>query len=123
MKQTERIMVIDDDDDLRETVSDLLAEAGYESIPMSGGSAALDYLMGPSAKPDVILLDLMMPEMDGWEFRRLQQQQPQLASIPVVVVSASRNLHGISADAVLYKPVDLQTLLSTIGRHLHSVAT
>jgi CheY-like chemotaxis protein len=117
MTQSLKIMVIDDNDDLRETVCELLGDAGHEPIAMTGGTAALSYLRGPDPKPRLILLDLMMPEMNGWEFREIAAREPALKDIPVVVMSASRDVRGISAHEVLYKPVKLDTLLAAIERH------
>jgi CheY-like chemotaxis protein len=120
MTQSLKIMVIDDNDDLRETVCELLADAGHEPIAMTGGAAALSYLRGDEPKPRLILLDLMMPEMNGWEFREIAAREPSLQDIPVVVMSASRDVRGISAHEVLYKPVKLDTLLAAIDRHAGS---
>jgi CheY-like chemotaxis protein len=117
MMQSIKVMVIDDDDDLRETVCELLVDAGHQPIGMSGGAAALAYLRGPLPKPEVILLDLMMPQMNGWEFREIVLQDPALHGIALVVMSASRDVRGISANEVLYKPVQLDALLAAIETH------
>jgi CheY-like chemotaxis protein len=109
-----KVMVIDDDDDLRETVCELLEDAGHQPIGMPGGTAALAYLRGPLPKPEVILLDLMMPQMNGWEFREIVLEDPALRRIALVVMSASRDVRGISANDVLYKPVQLDALLAAI---------
>lgn len=117
MMESIKVMVIDDDDDLRETVCELLADAGHQPIGMSGGAEALSYLRGPQPKPGVILLDLMMPQMNGWEFREIALQDPALHGIGLVVMSASRDVRGISANEVLYKPVQLDALLAAIETH------
>ena len=109
-----KVMVIDDDDDLRDTVCELLVDAGHQPIGMSGGAAALAYLRGPLPKPEVILLDLMMPQMNGWEFRETVLKDPALNGIALVVMSASRDVRGISVNEVLYKPVQLDALLTAI---------
>jgi CheY-like chemotaxis protein len=100
-------MIIDDDDDLRESVSMLLEMEGYRTIPMARARAALERL-GSEPRPDLILLDLMMPGMDGWQFRAEQKKHPVLARIPVVVLTASRNLEEfpLDATAVLLKPFE-----------------
>ncbi len=77
--------------------------------------------MRTSARPDLILLDLMMPIMDGWQFRREQAQDPSLSAIPVVVLSADGNVRqkaaSLHADGYLQKPVDVENLLEVIQRH------
>src|SRR5438067_1769607 len=81
------VLIIEDDADLRDMMAQLLSLEGFQSVAVSNGREALDYL-GQGVLPDVILLDLMMPVMDGWEFRRKQQADRALADIPVVVLSA-----------------------------------
>src|SRR5690349_16993945 len=86
-----RVLVVDDDADIRETVSLILEDEGYEVQSAQDGAAALGVLRaGPL--PDVILLDLMMPVMNGWQFREQQTRDPRLAAIPVVVLSADSSL-------------------------------
>jgi CheY-like chemotaxis protein len=117
------VLIVDDDEDLRETVCAILEVSGYRAIPASHGRAALDQLAsGPL--PDLILLDLMMPEMDGWQFRSVQKADPRLAHIPVVVLTASRNLEKfpIEAEAVLFKPFGSTELIKTVSRHCSSAA-
>ena len=84
------VMVVDDDPDIRAFVSELLADEGYEVRAATNGRDALAVLT--NWHPDVILLDLMMPEMDGWDFLAAQQGNLALVSIPVIVMSASYNL-------------------------------
>ena len=81
------ILVVDDDADIRDSVAEVLEDAGYRVQQAANGREALDYLQA-SAYPCIILLDLMMPVMDGPQFRAAQQSKPTLAGIPVVVISA-----------------------------------
>ncbi len=114
-----RVLVVDDDDDLRWTVCELLQDAGYEPIGASDGRAALDELKRQGKDCCLVLLDLMMPTMDGWEFRAAQMQDPAIADVPVVVMTAGRNLdlNPISAADILYKPIGLDRLLEAVGRY------
>ena len=112
MKRT--ILVVDDDVDLRDTVCTALADEGYDTEAASNGADALDSLRA-GAPPDLIILDLMMPGMDGWAFREAQKRDPRLAPIPVLVISASRRLDEPALDArYIRKPMDLDVLLATI---------
>jgi two-component system response regulator MprA len=110
-----KVLVIDDDLDLRDVLSDLLIDDGFEPICVDSGREALRYLRD-GEPPSLILLDLMMPDMSGWEFRRAQLSDPVLAGIPVVVMTASRGPPPIPAHAVVYKPVRLRHLLDVVHR-------
>ena len=110
-----RVAVVEDDEDLRELVVRHLAELGFESVGFANGRAALAALRRPGGIPAVILLDLEMPVMTGWEFRREQLSDPLLAHVPVVVASGA-DPGGIEADAYLAKPYDGEQLCSVIAR-------
>ncbi len=110
-----RILLVEDDDDTREGLRDYLADEGYTIAEARNGQEALDWLH-QNALPDVIILDVMMPVMNGIEFRRAQMNDPALAHIPVIVVSAASQ-HNLSADHYLRKPFDLQLLLKAIQSH------
>jgi CheY-like chemotaxis protein len=109
------IFIVEDDFDTREMLGRFLELEGYAVKSASNGRQALE-LLGERADACVILLDLMMPVMDGWQFRREQVQNQALAGIPVIVVSAAGRdrLQQIQADAYLSKPVDLDELLLRI---------
>jgi CheY-like chemotaxis protein len=111
------VLVIDDDADLRDCLADLLGLAGYEVHEAAGGREALDALRG-GLRPSLILLDLMMPEMSGWEFREAQRGDPELRSIPVVVLTAGRNLptDDLGATEILYKPMAAGDVLAAVSR-------
>lgn len=109
-----RIIVVEDDTDLGESVCELLRVSGYQAMHAVDGIAALDAI-GNGYLPDLILLDLMMPRMDGWEFREAMLRDKRLKNIPVVVFSAAGQiLRPINADQILRKPVAPETLLSTV---------
>jgi signal transduction histidine kinase len=116
---TKRVLVVEDDDAIRETLAPMLEDEGYQVSTASHGGEALD-LLGVADLPDVILLDLRMPVMDGWTFRDAQRRDSRLASIPVVAISADGTAQAttISADAFLRKPLHLPALLATIARVL-----
>lgn len=113
------VLIVDDDYGIREVMSEILEDAGYEVATAADGDEALRYLQAASSLPCLILLDLMMPVMTGWEFRLAQQQDPRLAAIPVVALSARRSVthetYTITVDAFLHKPVDLDHLLEVVA--------
>lgn len=115
------VLIVEDDPDSREAFVELLRGGGYSVIAARNGRDAMTFLsVNPS--PDAILLDMFMPEMDGWQFRRLQEADPRLAGIPVVVVTAvgaARNsVVQSGAAAFLQKPVAAVDLLDTLGKLL-----
>ena len=115
------IFVIDDDKAIRETLADLLEDEGYSVVTAMNGQDALQKLRADSLRrPCVILLDLMMPVMNGADFYAAQQSDPDLSAIPVVVISADGHIH-VKAKSFggeyLAKPIRLETVLDTIERH------
>ncbi len=115
------IIVVEDDLDTRESLVDLLSMQGYEVMSAENGRRALDLLRTQPRKPCVILLDIMMPVMNGWEFLDALRADPMLSSIPVVVLTADASAQfragGASVAAFLNKPIVPQTLSETIARH------
>lgn len=111
------VLVVDDDADIRDSLSDLLSEEGYDVLTAENGAQALDRLRA-SDGACVILLDLMMPVMDGIDFRSRQRQDPALASIPVIVVSASGDggatAASLDAAAFIAKPIRVHQLMSAV---------
>lgn len=112
-----RLLVVDDDVELCESLADALTDAGYDPVTAGDGARALS-LSHDAPKPQLILLDLMMPEMNGWEFREVQLHDQVVKDIPVVVMTASRDLrrHPVDADAFLFKPFTLDDLLEQVQR-------
>jgi len=119
------VLIVEDDREIRHTLRDLLREEGYQVEEAANGREALALLkrfrLAGERLPCMILLDLMMPVMDGWQFREAQVQDPELTGIPVVVLSADGNARqkalAMQAGAGLSKPVRLETLLSTVATY------
>ena len=110
------ILVVEDDEDAREAMVALLQMKGYRAVSAGNGREALDYLEEAPA-PDLIILDLWMPVMDGWQFRSEQIKNPRLAHIPVIVVTALSDRADVDANEVIIKPVDVDRLLSTVDHY------
>ena len=114
------ILIVEDDADIRDALTQILEFEGYRVMGVSNGLEALEYLRGTKS-PGLILLDLMMPVMDGWQFRSEQQKDEHLSGIPVIVVSADGRVYqksaAIGAAGYLKKPVELELLLETVQRH------
>lgn len=108
------ILIVEDEREIREVLQQALEFEGYTTLAASNGAEAMDAL--DKETPALILLDLMMPVMDGWEF--LERRKPRDAAIPVIVVSAVAGMGSRSAkaDAFLKKPVELDTLLQTVEK-------
>jgi CheY-like chemotaxis protein len=112
------IFIVEDDTDTREMLGRFLELEGYAVETAANGAQALQRLAG-GARVNLILLDLMMPVMDGWQFRKEQIRRAELAEIPVIVVSAAGKdrIEKIDADAYLSKPVDLEELLERVTEY------
>ena len=111
------VMIVEDDRDTREMLGRFLELEGFDVRTAANGQLALEALQEDS-EPCVILLDLMMPVMNGWQFRERQVSDPRFSRIPVVVVTAAgprEDIPEINADGWLSKPVDFDRLLATIG--------
>jgi CheY-like chemotaxis protein len=111
------VLVVDDNPEIRSSLKEVLEEEGYRVAGVADGREALDYLR-TEERPQLILLDLMMPVMDGWQFRAEQRKNPTLASIPVIVISAMADAAGdIGAERVLSKPLSPEVLLGAVERY------
>jgi len=113
------ILLVEDDVLIREMMALFLEDEGYEVAGVSNGQEALQYLKTAASLPRLILLDLNMPVMTGWKFRKRQQHDPVLNSIPVVIVSATANVIGQPhvVGEHIAKPVDFNKLISTVQRY------
>jgi CheY-like chemotaxis protein len=114
------ILVVDDDPEIRESIADLLRDEGYHVAVASHGGEALEHVRN-GARPDLIVLDLMMPVMDGWQFLDERTRDAALKTIPVVVVSATpETLQPPDTCAFIRKPMRLDDLLNVVARELAS---
>jgi CheY-like chemotaxis protein len=112
------VLLADDDGDVRDVLQLILEDAGFVVLTAANGREALDHLSG-GARPCVVLLDLMMPVMNGWEVLKHLRAHVELSKLPVVVLSAVSNLgQGVpGARSVLYKPVSTIRLLQAVEEH------
>jgi CheY-like chemotaxis protein len=112
------VLIVEDDADLREMMAQLLTLEGFRAETVANGRDALEYLRRGD-RPEIILLDLMMPVMDGWEFRRRQRADPAVADVPVVVLSAldATRATDLNETAFLKKPLDFERLLQLVRRY------
>jgi len=115
------VLVVEDDLDVRQALMEVVEENGFAALGARDGAEALLLLARATELPCVILLDLMMPVMDGASFREAQRRDPRLAPIPVVVLSAYRDVdrHASSLDAVtvLAKPPSVRELVDVLRAH------
>ena len=115
------VLVVEDHDDTREMVATLLAAEGFNVVTAENGRRGLERLT--RTRPCLVLLDLMMPVMTGWEFRRAQMSLPddELATVPVLLLTAvpdpARAARELHATDVIPKPVDFDQLIETVRRH------
>jgi CheY-like chemotaxis protein len=112
------VLVVDDDEDIREELRDALVEQGWQVTCVEDGAQALEYLRSGAPLPAVILLDLMMPVMDGHQFCEHQSSDPALAGIPVVVVTAGRDRPRAPTAAVVRKPFRMEAVTKAIETQL-----
>lgn len=114
-----RILVVDDDQDIRETLLDVLGDAGYSVVLAANAADALE-LLAEGELPSLILIDLKMPGMDASAFREAQAADHRIASVPVVILSASgdlpRSAELLGAAGYIEKPMKLDVLLNEVGR-------
>jgi two-component system, chemotaxis family, chemotaxis protein CheY len=111
-----RVLIVEDDDGIRDLVDLVLSSAGYEILTASDGAAALQVV--GTTHPDLVLLDMRMPVMDGWEFARRYRAGPE-PHAPIVVMTAARDAAQraaeIDANGYLGKPFDVSELLALVG--------
>lgn len=114
------ILVVEDEPDIRHAMTDALSLEGYPVASASNGRQALQYL-AEAPRPALVLLDLMMPEMDGRAFLDLLREHPTLHTVPVVMISASEEAREVArvhrADGFIPKPVDIDRLLGVVERY------
>ena len=110
-----QILIVDDDAGSRNALTNLLRDEGFSVAAVAGGTDAMAHLRD-SPLPRLIVLDLMMPDMDGWDFRHEQKRDAELARIPVIALSAAGKLPD--ADASFRKPLDFEKFLTAVKRHV-----
>jgi len=115
-----RVLVVEDDRDIRRNVELLLSSEGYTVQVAQNGQEALSMLQNAAELPCVIMLDLMMPVMDGFQFREAQQRDRSLADIPVVIMTADGHVDEkklrTQAAGALRKPADVDDILNAVGQ-------
>ena len=116
------VMVIDDDEGIREALASAISEAGCEVLSAMNGRDGLDQLRAQSEPPCLILLDLMMPVMDGQSFRTEQMKDPKLSSIPVIVMTAGQIPSSAMGVTTLRKPLQLEQLLKMVRERCPSAS-
>ena len=121
MNHTHPILVVEDDEDIRETLVDLLQDHGYEALGARDGRDALQTLAAAPTLPCLIVLDLMMPIMDGKTFRDEQLRDPALSQIPVLVISAYHDAEtrarALNTNMAMKKPLDLDRFLDLVQQN------
>jgi len=114
------ILVIDDDPAILDLITQVLLEEGYEFLAVNNGQTAVD--LARKLRPHLILLDLMMPQMNGWQVTAVLKADPQTRAIPILLLSARRDMartaNELGVTAYLEKPFDLDDLLSRVQRIL-----
>ncbi len=118
--QMANLLIVEDDDGARAALGDILDLEGYHVTLSANGEEALQHLR-QEPLPDLIILDLQMPVMNGWQFRREQNKVARFASVPVVVITAFQSAGDIDAAAIVHKPIDIRRLLAVIRRLLLAV--
>jgi two-component system, OmpR family, response regulator CpxR len=112
---TRTVLLVEDDRELAETLRDLLIEDHYTVLTAGNGREALDILRKAEPKPMLIVLDLMMPVMSGWELMDVLKSDPELSSIPVIVTTACATRIPSGARQVFNKPLPLDAFLEAIS--------
>jgi CheY-like chemotaxis protein len=120
-RRAKSILIVEDSEDIATSVAELLEDEGYEARSVPNGREALEYLASADPLPILILLDLMMPVMDGYEFRRLQRADARLSSIPVLLMTAGGEIKSkvneLQVEGHLKKPFfDISTILEAVQR-------
>lgn len=115
-----KILLVEDDQDIRETLIELLEGEGYEVLYAENGQVGLDKLAKISVLPNLILLDLMMPIKDGFQFCLEKDANPKFSHLPVVIMSADghirENQQRVNAHAYLKKPLDIYEIIDVVAK-------
>lgn len=116
------VLVVDDETDIRQALAEVLSSEGFQVVAASDGVEALE--QARAYHPQLVLLDLMMPRMNGWEFRQAQKCDPEVSAIPVVIISALAPDGPCDAEGYIEKPFDVEVLVNAVRRYAgpHPVA-
>ncbi len=121
MSSPRTVMVVEDDPDIADAMAMVLEDAGYAVLLAPNGQEALDVLRAAATQPGLILLDLMMPVMDGWQFRAAQKDDAAIAAVPVALLSGPSDVRSeaerLEAVGWLRKPIDIHALLKLVDQH------
>jgi CheY-like chemotaxis protein len=115
-----KLLVVDDDVGSLAALADILSMEGYTVETFANGQEALDHLRAANERPELVILDLFMPVMDGWQFLAEMRTDPKLSQDPIPVIVVTALNAKVDADAVIRKPIDLVRLLQTVARLLGS---
>jgi DNA-binding response OmpR family regulator len=111
-----KVLLVEDDLDVRDTLQDLLEDEGFDVIPAANGKQAIDFLtLDRSGGADLVILDLMMPMVSGWEVLERMSEDDRLAHVPVIVLSAVTTHKPPRAQRFVHKPFALETLVDAIN--------
>lgn len=114
---TSTILLAEDDLDIRDLVQEVLEEEGYDVVPARTGRQAMEFLArDPRSPPDVVILDLMMPIVTGWQVLEAMQHDPALNKVPVVILTAASQDRPTGVAAFLRKPFQVEALLEIVQR-------
>ena len=120
---TKKVLLVEDDLDVRDLLQDFLEAKGYDVIPAGTGKQALDFLMlDGGSPPDIVILDLMMPLVTGWQVLERMRNHPLLARVPVVVLTAATADKPSGASALVRKPFHPDLLVETMQTYLQNPA-
>lgn len=118
------VLLVEDDAEIRDLLQDFLEEEGFDVVPAGNGKQALDYLSSADAsRPDVVVLDLMMPLVTGWQVMERMKSDPALAEVPIVVLTAATRDKPPGATAFFRKPFNLSALFDAVKECAHVPAT
>ena len=120
-----RVLLVDDDEDMRASLAEALEEAGYGVLQAENGQRALEVMA--AERPHLVLLDLLMPVLNGWQFCQRKSEDPATAAIPVIAMSAAvskdpRSPYFIDVHDSIAKPIDLGELLQKIAKVARSAS-
>lgn len=115
------ILLVEDDLDISEAIQSILEDEGYKVKCAYNGKEAMEFLKDTETIPHLILLDIMMPYMNGYEFREAQLKIPKIADIPTIILSAAgkhEDAEKLNFNDRLKKPLDLETLIDVVKRNI-----